>query len=107
MSWMILSLFIFAFKHWMLPFLYVLDFLLFKACIPHCISSRCTESDEIMCVSIYLKSAVIGMNNNGLELNEKQAVLAKRYHQLEITQLMSPSRQHHLSVWYQKFYNNL
>ena len=83
------------------------DFLLFNACIPHCILSRCNEIDEIMCVSIYLKSAIVGMNNNSLELTEKQAVLAKRYHQFTIAELMSPNRQRHLTIRYQKLYNNL
>ncbi len=47
----------------------------------HFIKVYHNEIDEIICVSIYLKSAGVGMNNNGLELNDKQAVavLAKHY----------------------------
>ena len=32
------------------------DFLLFNALIPHCISSRCKQSDEVMCLSMYFKT---------------------------------------------------
>jgi hypothetical protein len=58
------------------------DFLLFNASIPHCVSSWCRQDDSIMCVSMYLKSAVVGMNNNDLSLTNKQAMLAKCYHTL-------------------------
>jgi hypothetical protein len=40
------------------------DFLLFNALIPHCISSRCKQTDNIYCMSMYLKSAIVGMNNH-------------------------------------------
>ncbi len=42
------------------------DFLLYNSLIPHCILSRCKLDDNIMCVSMYLKSAAVGMNNNSL-----------------------------------------
>jgi hypothetical protein len=58
------------------------DFLLFNALIPHCVSSRCRQIDEVMCVLMYLKSAVVGMNNNKLPLNSKQSALANRYNKL-------------------------
>jgi hypothetical protein len=45
------------------------DCLLFNALIPHCISSRCEESDNIYIVSMYLKSLVVGLNDNQLPLN--------------------------------------
>jgi hypothetical protein len=54
------------------------DFLLFNALIPHCISSRCKQTDNIYCVSMYLRSAIVGMNNNLLPLTTKQAILSKR-----------------------------
>ena len=40
------------------------DFLLFNSRIPHCISSRCRYADKIMCISMFLKTAVVGLNNN-------------------------------------------
>jgi hypothetical protein len=32
--------------------------------------------DEIMCTSVYLKTAIVGMHNNALELTEKQSQIA-------------------------------
>jgi hypothetical protein len=57
------------------------DFLLFNPRIPHCVSSRCRQADEVISLSMYLKTAVVGMNNNGLPLDSKQSDLAKRYNQ--------------------------
>ena len=49
------------------------DFFMFNALIPHCISSRCKYEDEIMCTSFYLKTAIVGMNNNDLLLTQSQS----------------------------------
>ena len=54
------------------------DYLLFNPLIPHCISSRCKYDDDIMCVSMYLKTAIVGMNDNSLELTPSQIQLADR-----------------------------
>jgi hypothetical protein len=54
------------------------EFLLFTSLIPHCILSQCKLDDNIMCVSMYLKSAAVGMNNNSLSLTSEQEVLAIR-----------------------------
>ena len=54
------------------------DYFMFNALIPHCISSRCYMEDEIMCTSVYLKTAIVGMHNNALELTEKQSQIANR-----------------------------
>ena len=58
------------------------DFLLFNPRIPHCVSSRCRQADEVVSLSMYLKTAVVGMNNNGLPLDRKQSYLAERYSEL-------------------------
>jgi hypothetical protein len=58
------------------------DFLIFNALIPHCVSSRCRQVDQVMVISMYLKSAVVGMNNNDLPLESKQSHLALRYNEL-------------------------
>ena len=50
------------------------DFLLFNALIPHYVSLRCRQDYSIMCVSMFLKSAVVEMNNNDLSLNNNQAM---------------------------------
>ena len=55
------------------------DFLLFNALIPHCVSSRCREAKEILSIAIYLKTSVVGLNNNQLPPNSLQTVLADRY----------------------------
>jgi hypothetical protein len=49
------------------------DYLLFNAKIPHCVSSRCRFDDEIVVTSMYLKTAIVGMNNNDLPLTNEQA----------------------------------
>ena len=54
------------------------DYLLFNPLIPHCVSSCCKHEDEIMCVSMYLKTAIVGMNDNSLPLTPSQNKLADR-----------------------------
>ena len=55
------------------------DFLLFNALIPHCVSSRCRQANEILSIAMYLKTSVVGMNNNQLPPNSLQIVLANQY----------------------------
>lgn len=55
------------------------DFLLFNSRIPHCISTRCRSSDKIMCISMFLKTAIVGLNNNSLEVTPVQRRLAMKY----------------------------
>ena len=43
------------------------DTLFFNPREYHCISSRCDNKDDIYCVSLYLKSACVGLNNNLLK----------------------------------------
>ena len=40
------------------------DFLLFDPQEPHSISSRCKAEDEIFCALSYLKTAIVGLNDN-------------------------------------------
>ncbi len=56
------------------------DYFMFNALIPQCISSRCNLDDEIMCTSIYLKTVIVGMNNNYLQLTHKQLQVANKLH---------------------------
>lgn len=60
------------------------DFLLFNARLPHCISSRCCADDDIMCISMFLKTAVVGGNDNGKDLNDTQKYLSDLYRQLHL-----------------------
>jgi hypothetical protein len=59
------------------------DFVIFDATIQHCISSRCHDSDEIMCVSFYLKSLVVGMNDNCMPLSRDQMDMSSFHDNLE------------------------
>ena len=56
------------------------DYFMFNALIPHCISSRCRLEDNVMCASVYLKTAVVGMNNNKLQLTSDQAATIELLH---------------------------
>jgi hypothetical protein len=44
------------------------DFLLINALEPHCLSSRCRDDYNLFAVSSYLKTAVVGGNNNSIPL---------------------------------------
>lgn len=48
------------------------DVLFFDASEPHSVSSRCRDSDDIYCISFYLKSSQVGKNDNGESLTEEQ-----------------------------------
>jgi hypothetical protein len=55
------------------------DFLIFNSLILHCVSSQCKQSDDVYVVAMYLKSSVVGLNNNDLPLDVKQSISSKRY----------------------------
>jgi hypothetical protein len=55
------------------------DLVPFNSRIPHCISSRSKLSDDIMCISLYLKTAVVGLNDNTIPLDPIQTTLSTRY----------------------------
>ncbi len=40
------------------------DFLIFNPQEPHLISSRCNPDDDVYCISSYLKTAIVGLNDN-------------------------------------------
>ena len=48
------------------------DVMIFNPCEPHCISSRCKREDDILCISLYLKSAMVGGNDNSVDLTKEQ-----------------------------------
>jgi hypothetical protein len=56
------------------------DYFMFNALIPHCISSRCKLEDDVICVSFYLKTAIVGMNENNLSLTPKQSAIIHQLH---------------------------
>jgi hypothetical protein len=56
------------------------DYFMFNAVIPHCISSRCKLEDNVICVLFYLKTAIVGMNDNNLSLTPKQSAIIHQLH---------------------------
>jgi hypothetical protein len=48
------------------------DFLLFNAMEYHCVSSRCFDDMELFCISSYLKTAVVGGNDNSRILSQRE-----------------------------------
>ena len=55
------------------------DFLLFNAKIPHCISTRRLAEHKIMCISLYLKTLVVGGHNNSIPTTDAQDLLCAKY----------------------------
>ena len=55
------------------------DQLIFSPQVPHCISSRCNPNQEVISTSMYLKDAVVGLNDNTLKLTAHQKMLAFQY----------------------------
>jgi hypothetical protein len=47
---------------------------------------------------MYLKTSVVGLNNNELQLNTRQAILAQCYHSIVTNQLQSSDQQTQLSL---------
>jgi len=60
-----------------------------------------------MVLSMYLKTSVVGLNNNDLQLNTRQAILAQRYHSIVSKELQSSDRQTQLTSRYRQFYESL
>ena len=61
------------------------DTLFFNAREPHMVSSRTKNETDIYCLSFYLKSKVIGGNDNSQKLNEKQKHYVNVYEETFIT----------------------
>lgn len=55
------------------------DHLIFSPQIPHCISSRCNPNQTVIATSMYLKTAVVGLYDNSIQLTEQQQMLAAAY----------------------------
>ena len=59
------------------------DVLIFNPREPHAVSSRCRDSDRILCLSTYLKTAIVGLNDNAIPLTEEQERRVKIYEDIE------------------------
>ena len=55
------------------------DVLIFNPLEPHCLSSRCRKTDDIVCFSLYLKTAVTGKHDNSNPLTSREVQLLKHY----------------------------
>ena len=55
------------------------DYLMFNPLIPHSISSQCKHEDDIICFTMYLKTAIVGLNDNSLPLTPSQKELVDKY----------------------------
>ncbi len=81
------------------------DFIIFNPMVPHCISSRCRNGDTVLSVSSYLKTSVVGLNNNQLDLTEEQKILLNRYREMKSAKLRLPNRQTVLKARYGGYYS--
>lgn len=55
------------------------DILIFNPQEYHCISSRVSEEEDVYCCSLYLKSGVVGLNDNSIPLTQEQQKFADAY----------------------------
>ena len=55
------------------------DILVFNPTEPHAISSRCNVNDSVYCLSMYLKSGVVGLNDNNVGLTDAQVYMKDQY----------------------------
>ena len=58
------------------------DVMFFNPKEPHCVSSRSRAEDKVYIMSLYLKSANIGLNNNAISLTPSEASLLTEYNML-------------------------
>jgi hypothetical protein len=83
------------------------DYLMFNSLVPHCVSSRCNNRDDMIVLSMYMKTSVVGMNNNELEITLLQAILSKRFQSYLSQKLRSPNRQCNVRHQHDTFYKAL
>jgi len=55
------------------------DILIFNPCEYHSISSRCKNSEQIYVTTVYLKTLVVGLNDNSRPLTDEQEELVVEY----------------------------
>jgi hypothetical protein len=48
------------------------DILIFNPSEPHAVSSRTDQNDDVYCVSMYLKTAVVSLNDNSIPITNQQ-----------------------------------
>ena len=55
------------------------DMLIFNPCEEHAISSRCDNREQTYSISFYLKTAIVGLNNNNQQLTTHQMNILKAH----------------------------
>lgn len=58
------------------------DILIFNPLEPHCISSKCRSSDTVLGTSMYVKTAIVGLNDNSIKPMPKDDMLAHKFDEL-------------------------
>jgi hypothetical protein len=61
------------------------DIIIFNPQEPHSVSSRCQTDDEILCMSLYLKTAVVGLNDNSIPNTFREITLSQKCKSLIVT----------------------
>ena len=56
-----------------------LDFLIFIPQVYHCVSKRVTHDDVYCASSFYMKTAVVGKNDNSIPLNDLEQCICNNY----------------------------
>ena len=51
------------------------DVIVFNPCEPHCLSSQVRPDNECYAVGMYLKTAIVGLNNNSIPLTPDQEII--------------------------------
>jgi hypothetical protein len=59
------------------------DILVFNPTEPHAISSRCNREDKVYCLSMYLKTAVVGLNDNTIPLTSTEDIAKDEYNNVK------------------------
>ena len=55
------------------------DVIVFNSHKPHCLSSRSNKNDDIIGLSIYVKTKICGLNNEKIPLTKEQVYLSNEY----------------------------
>ena len=74
------------------------DFLLVNALEYHCLSSRCNSDHNLFCVSSYLKTAIVGGNDNKRQLSVQEVECMKAFDDanLSLKKNVSPNKEQYL-----------
>ena len=55
------------------------DILAFNPCERHAVLSKCHDDGTVLCVSMYLKIAVVGLNDNSIKLTPRENYILEKH----------------------------